>query len=169
MGPFVTDPGLINPLGMAWGPDGNLYVANQGGNEVRRYDGVSGTRLPDFISAGAGGLSAPAFLVFIPPPSLSLQAVNDLAHTWAALVVSGGRPGAKLAFVRGTAGGSGTIADCPALTLPLGSPTVSAVRMADESGSGVVSVQGTSGSSQSFVAVDTFRCLATAVTTVTVP
>jgi streptogramin lyase len=169
MGPFVSDPGLINPLGMAWGPDGNLYVVNRGADGVRRYDGVTGARLPDFIAPGAGGLVSPAFLVFVPPAALSLQAVSDVARTWAAVVVSGARPGAKVVLVRGTPGGSGTLADCPALALPLDTPTVSAVRMADESGSGVVSVQGTSGSSQSFVAVDTSRCLATAVTTVTVP
>ena len=46
--------------------------------------------------------------------------------------------------------------------MPLGTPSIIATRTADESGSGVVSAQGTTGS---LVALDTARCQATAVTT----
>jgi WD40 repeat protein len=166
---FLNDSGLVNPLGMAWGPDGNLYLANQGANEIRRYDGLSGARLPNFVAAGAGGLSAPAFLAFLPPATLSLQPVTDVAQTWVSMVVSGARPGARLLLVSGSDGGTSTLADCPELVLPLGAATVENTRTADESGSAVVSVSGAAGSEHTFLAVDAARCQAAGPTTVTVP
>lgn len=166
---FVHDPALSTPLGMAWGPDGNLYVANQGGNEIRRYDGVSGAPLPTFVTGGAGGLDGPAFLAFFPPAALTLEEVTDVAGTWAAVVLSGAQPGARVLLVTGTPGGTSTLPNCPTLEVPLSAAAVSSSRIADESGSAVVSVQGTRGSTQSWVGMDTARCVATPVTTVTVP
>ncbi|MGZ6134916.1 MAG: virginiamycin B lyase family protein [Myxococcaceae bacterium] len=163
MGPFVNDSGLSSPLGMAWGPDGNLYVANQGGSDVRRYDGVSGARLASLVAPGAGGLNGPSFLAFLPPAQFSLALVHGPADAWTALVVSGARPGARVLLVGGTAGGSGTIAACPSLTLALGSPAVVAARTADESGAAVLSAQGRSGS---FLAVDPVRCVASTIASV---
>lgn len=160
MGTFVNDPGLQSALGMAWGPDGNLYVANQLANEVRRYDGATGARLPTFVSAGSGGLVSASFLAFVPPSDLELALVSDVAHTWTSLVISGARPGARVVLATGTPGGSGTLPDCPSLTLPLGTPAVATTRIADESGAAVISTQGISGS---VLAVDLARCQATAV------
>jgi streptogramin lyase len=142
---FVHDTHLRAPLGMAWGPDGNLYVANQGGNEIRRYDGQTGADLGAFVEAGAGGLTMPAFFVFLPAPALAVTRVEG------ALAVAGARPGARVLYVRGDAGGSGTLADCPALTLPLGQPVVDQVRMADESGYALAAANAT-------VVVDAARC-----------
>jgi streptogramin lyase len=166
---FLDDSGLVNPLGMAWGPDGNLYLANQGGDEIRRYDGLSGARLPNFVPAEAGGLSAPAFLVFLPPATLSLRAVTDVAQTWVSVVVSGAQPGGRLLLVSGSDGGTSTLPDCPALLLPLGAATVENARTADESGSAVVFVAGAAGSEHTYLAVDAARCQATGPTTVSVP
>jgi sugar lactone lactonase YvrE len=163
MGPFVTDPALSTALGMAWGPDGNLYVANQGGNDVRRYDGATGAQLRTFVARSVGGLTQPSFLAFLPPAQLELERVEDLGHTWQSLVISGARPGARVILASGTDGGTGSLPECPALTLPLGSPTAVVTRIADESGSAVISVQGSSGE---FVAVDAARCLASSPTVV---
>jgi sugar lactone lactonase YvrE len=166
---FVEDSGLVNPLGMAWGPDGNLFLANQGVNEIRRYDGRSGARLPTFVTGGAGGLSAPAFLLFLAPPAPSLQAVTDVARTWVSVVASGAQPGARLLLVSGSDGGTSTLTECPELVLPLGVAMVEEMRIADESGATVISVTGTAGSQHTFLAVDAARCQASGPTTVTVP
>jgi sugar lactone lactonase YvrE len=65
--------GLGNAGGIVFGPDGNLYVANQTTNEVLRFDGTSGDPLPatgqpgaTFVPPGGGGLAGPAGLLFGP-------------------------------------------------------------------------------------------------------
>jgi len=49
--------GVPNANGLAWGPDGDLYVSSGavgGAGKVRRYDGRTGTFLGDFVSCPAG-------------------------------------------------------------------------------------------------------------------
>lgn len=56
LGEFVVAGagGLINPLGLAVGPDGNLYVGSggpgggSGTNSIKRYDGTTGAFINDF-------------------------------------------------------------------------------------------------------------------------
>src|ERR1043165_6261097 len=57
--------GLLNlPHGLAFGPDGNLYVASAGNDSVLRYHGTNGGFLNAFISLGTGGLDYPVWLEF---------------------------------------------------------------------------------------------------------
>jgi hypothetical protein len=60
-GIFVTpgEGGLDSTDGLAWGPDGNLYVMSERSNQVLRYDGASGAFLGVFVAAGSGGLETP--------------------------------------------------------------------------------------------------------------
>jgi streptogramin lyase len=59
--------GLLNNYGqLDFGPDGNLYVASDGTNNVLRYDGTTGEFLGVFVPAGSGGLNQPEGLVFGP-------------------------------------------------------------------------------------------------------
>lgn len=44
--------GLDNPVGVTFGPDGDLYVASGDGNQVLRYDGDSGAFVAVFASGG---------------------------------------------------------------------------------------------------------------------
>jgi glucose/arabinose dehydrogenase len=68
--------GLQQPnIGLAWGPDGNLYVGDYGvpngtGNRVLRYDGKTGAFIDDFVPAGSGGLEGTRDLVFGPDGKL---------------------------------------------------------------------------------------------------
>jgi WD40 repeat protein len=65
--PFIPelDTHPDGPLGMVFGPDGDLYVASRDSDQVLRYDGSTG----DFIGvfASGGGLDEAAGLVFFAP------------------------------------------------------------------------------------------------------
>jgi hypothetical protein len=59
MGDFVPQAGnggMNRSTGMAWGPDGNLYVGSLNTNQVLKYDGKTGTFLGSFID----GVDSPA-------------------------------------------------------------------------------------------------------------
>jgi sugar lactone lactonase YvrE len=55
---FITagSGGLSSPFGITLGPDGNVYVAGDGG-AVLRYNGTTGAFINTFVSQGSGGLS----------------------------------------------------------------------------------------------------------------
>src|SRR5262245_30556518 len=58
--------GLLNlPHGLAFGPDGNLYVASAANDSVLRYNGTNGAFIDTFISPGSG-LDYPVRLIFRP-------------------------------------------------------------------------------------------------------
>ncbi|MCA9023167.1 MAG: NHL repeat-containing protein, partial [Planctomycetaceae bacterium] len=59
--------GIKVPNGMAFGPDGNLYVASTGTGEILRYDGQTGALIPGvFASVG----NQPRFITFGPDGNL---------------------------------------------------------------------------------------------------
>lgn len=75
-GTFVPASGeLFSPSEMTFGPDGHLYVAN--GNNVRRYDGTTGTSLGAFVTPGSGGLTSATALQFLPDGSLLVSNLGD--------------------------------------------------------------------------------------------
>jgi sugar lactone lactonase YvrE len=61
---FVTSRsgGLEEPVGLAFGPDGNLYVSSSSTHNVLRYNGATGNFIGPFASGG--GLDFPTFLAF---------------------------------------------------------------------------------------------------------
>jgi len=58
--------GLSNPNGLAFGPDGALYVANAFGDNINRYSASTGAFLNTFVSVGSGGLDTPSQMRFRP-------------------------------------------------------------------------------------------------------
>jgi hypothetical protein len=71
--PFVSpgSGGFQGAAGIAFGPDGNLYVSNSvQQNDVLEYDGASGNFLGVYVSSGAGGLSNPWGIKFGPDGDL---------------------------------------------------------------------------------------------------
>ncbi|MEZ5658197.1 MAG: DUF4347 domain-containing protein [Burkholderiaceae bacterium] len=66
LGAFIAfgTGGLSSVAGLAFGPDGHLYVADQGADTIRKYDGQTGLYLGDHVPAGTGGLVQPAYISF---------------------------------------------------------------------------------------------------------
>ncbi len=85
-GAFIDDfvsagsGGLTTPEGLTFGPDGNLYVASDGTDQVLRYDGTTGAFIDVFVSAASGGLDRPRDLVFGPDGNLyvSSRSTNEV-------------------------------------------------------------------------------------------
>lgn len=71
-----TGGGRLNfgPGGVAFGPDGNLYVSDVAANTVLRYQGPFGTNpgqfIDTFVAPGSGGLTSPGRLRFGPDNNL---------------------------------------------------------------------------------------------------
>ncbi len=63
-GVFAGGMELSDAQGFAFGPDGDLYLADTIGDAVRRYDGQSGAYKGDFVPAGSGGLDGPEDIIF---------------------------------------------------------------------------------------------------------
>ncbi|PYQ56954.1 MAG: hypothetical protein DMF53_24025 [Acidobacteria bacterium] len=81
LGSFVPagSGGLISPDGMAFGPDGNLYVSNERASSVLRYDGRTGASLGTFVPSGSGGMDIAEVPTFGPDGNLYVSSTH--AHT----------------------------------------------------------------------------------------
>jgi hypothetical protein len=49
---------------MAFGSNGNLFVASELGNAVLEYNGTTGAFVREFVAANSGGVSEPTFITF---------------------------------------------------------------------------------------------------------
>ncbi len=55
IGVFATGSGLANPNGIAYGPDGNLYVGLGDTGTVMRFNGLTGSFIDQFVTGEASG------------------------------------------------------------------------------------------------------------------
>jgi outer membrane protein assembly factor BamB len=68
VGIFASGGGLFFPRGLAFGPDGNLFVSSAGSNQVLEYNGTTGAFIGNFASGN--GLNSPDGLTFGPDGNL---------------------------------------------------------------------------------------------------
>jgi hypothetical protein len=65
---FASGNGLRIPQGLAFGPNGDLFVSNSDTSSVLEYNGTTGALVGTFASGG--GLVSPTYLIFaVPEPS----------------------------------------------------------------------------------------------------
>jgi hypothetical protein len=85
MGDFVTN-NLNQPYHLAFGPDGNLFVADYGSHSLKRFGGVNGQFLGAAVQAG--GLEGPVGVAFSPTRTLApgdyarVQLIGLADHTY---------------------------------------------------------------------------------------
>jgi len=76
LGDFTPTDMLDAPRTVVFAGD-RLYIANEGSDEVLRFDAATGDFVDVFVEAGAGGLDAPGGMVFDPEGVLHVASVND--------------------------------------------------------------------------------------------
>ena len=117
--------GLLHPLAHVFGPSGrgphnlDLYVTDEDGHDVKRYDGTTGAFLGVFVAAGTGLISDPLGLTFGPDGNLYV-ADFGIGAILRFQGPSGSTPGAPMP----SAGNSGAVFVAPGsgglLARPLG-------------------------------------------------
>lgn len=70
VGTFAAGPELLNPNGIAFGPDGNLYVGLGDVGSILRYNGQTGSFMDTFVPSGLGGLASVRDIAFGPDGNL---------------------------------------------------------------------------------------------------
>lgn len=68
---------LDGPVGIAFGPDGALYVASRFTDSILRYDGRTGSLIDTFVPSRAGDLNNPFFLTFGPDGQLYVSSTGN--------------------------------------------------------------------------------------------
>jgi hypothetical protein len=66
------------PIGLVFGPNGNLFVGSEFTNQVLEYNGMTGAFITDFVPAGT--LSSPIGLVFGPNSNLFVGSSFEPGH-----------------------------------------------------------------------------------------
>ncbi|MEZ5163263.1 MAG: PEP-CTERM sorting domain-containing protein [Fimbriimonadaceae bacterium] len=61
--------GITSSVGAFAAPQ-DIYVSSSGTNSVKRYDGLTGAYIGDFVTAGSGGLTNPQGIIFGPDGNL---------------------------------------------------------------------------------------------------
>jgi hypothetical protein len=98
--------GLHDPLGLTFGPNGNLFVVDGNTSQVLEYSGTTGAFLTTFVTAGSGGLNGPVGLAFGPNGNLFVTNNASGASFTSQVLEYDGTTGAFIAdFIPGGSGG----------------------------------------------------------------
>lgn len=65
-GVFASGNGLANPNGIAYGPDGNLYVGLGDTGRIMKFHGQTGAYISDFVNTAEAGFSGSRAIAFGP-------------------------------------------------------------------------------------------------------
>lgn len=98
---FAFGGGLLVPQGMTFGPEGNLYVANFSGSNIRRYDGQTGAPIGTGTFAF---MNQPTSLAFAPNGdlyvgTLSINSVDGKSAQGAVQIFNGTTGASKGYFI----------------------------------------------------------------------
>ncbi len=77
---YLVRPGdgqIFRPHGITFGPDGDVYLANWGTDNVTRYDGNTGVYIGEFVTVQSGGLRGPTDVVFGPDGHLYVASFKN--------------------------------------------------------------------------------------------
>lgn len=75
-GVFASGNGLANPNGIAYGPDGNLYVGLGDTGRIMKFHGQTGSYLGDFVNTAEAGFSGCRAIAFGPDGNLYVAGAN---------------------------------------------------------------------------------------------
>ncbi|MBL8885962.1 MAG: NHL repeat-containing protein [Phycisphaerales bacterium] len=75
-GVFASGNGLANPNGIAYGPDGNLYVGLGDTGRIMKFQGQTGAYLGNFVNSNVAGFSGCRGMVFGPDGHLYVAGAN---------------------------------------------------------------------------------------------
>lgn len=75
-GVFASGNGLANPNGIAYGPDGNLYVGLGDTGRIMKFQGQTGAYLGDFVNSNVAGFSGCRGMTFGPDGNLYVAGAN---------------------------------------------------------------------------------------------
>ncbi|NKB89314.1 MAG: hypothetical protein GKS06_13935 [Acidobacteria bacterium] len=77
LGDFVASGagGLVGPTGIAFGPDGDLYVGSSGSNQVLRFDGDTGEPIDVFTKSA---IERPFSIIFSPDGDLLVSSRDQI-------------------------------------------------------------------------------------------
>lgn len=75
-GVFASGNGLANPNGIAYGPDGNLYVGLGDTGRIMKFEGQTGAYLGDFVNSDIAGFSGCRAITFGPDGNLYVAGAN---------------------------------------------------------------------------------------------
>jgi hypothetical protein len=114
--PFVApnSGGLGETFGLAFGPDGNLYVTALNQNWVLQFDGTTGNFLSTYVADGSGGLINASGLTFGPDGNLYVSSCHQnpsgigqvLKYQGPSVGPNGEQPGQFLGVFANTGDGS---------------------------------------------------------------
>lgn len=128
---------LVGPIGLTFGPNGNLFVSSGDTNSVQEYNGATGAFVTTFVPRGSGGLAVPWGLTFGANGDLFVSSRDTNS-----VLEYNGTTGA---FVRTFASGSGLIQPLGLVFGPNGNLFVSCSPSGFPSCNGVLEYNGTTG------------------------